>query len=166
MIARRANLSPKVDEGSRRRSRFWRYGPLFAWMILILVASTGNLSASNTSRIVRPLLVWLFPDITEASIRLVHFYVRKTAHFTEYAVFAFLAARAFAASSHDGLRRGYFYFALLLISVFALADEFHQSFTGTRTGSIYDSLIDISGGLTALVLYALWRGRARRKAVG
>jgi VanZ family protein len=44
--------------------------------------------------------------------------------------------------------------------VYALSDEFHQSFVASRTGSIYDSLIDISGGLAALVFY--YRRRARR----
>lgn len=145
----------------QRPSRFWRYAPLIAWMILISIASTGELSAANTSRIIRPLLLWLFPDISEAKIRLAHFYVRKTAHFVEYAVFAFLAARAFATSANEKLRRGFFYFALLLTSAFAFADELHQSFTGTRTGSIYDSFIDIAGGLTALILYSLLRGYSR-----
>ncbi|MCA1849861.1 MAG: hypothetical protein LC672_02110 [Acidobacteria bacterium] len=47
------------------RGRLRRYGPLVLWMALIFFASTGELSATNTSRIVRPLLLWLFPGITE-----------------------------------------------------------------------------------------------------
>jgi VanZ family protein len=42
-----------------------------------------------------------------------------------------------------------------------LLDEFHQTFTQTRGGSIYDSLLDFSGGLTALLV--LWGGRRMRK---
>lgn len=146
-----------------RRSRFWRYAPLIAWMILIFVASTGELSARNTSFIVRPLLLWLFPDISEASINLAHFWARKAAHFTEYVIFALLAARAFATSSHEMLRRGFFYFTLLLIIIYSLSDEYHQSFVATRTGSIYDSFIDIAGGLTALFLYMMFRRRRREE---
>ncbi|MBV9211861.1 MAG: VanZ family protein [Acidobacteria bacterium] len=148
-----------------RAERIRRYAPLVAWMLVIFFASTSELSGAQTSRIIRPLLIWLFPNISEERINFAHFLVRKTAHFSEYAVFALLAARAFANSSHQILRRGYFYFALALIFLYSLSDEFHQSFVPSRTGTIYDSLIDTAGGLTALILYALWR-RARMKAEG
>ena len=150
-----------MSEQNRRGSRFWRYAPLIAWMILIFIASTGELSASKTSLIVRPLLVWLFPDISEARINVVHFWVRKSAHFTAYAILARLAVRAFVTSSHEKLRRGFFYFTFILIVIYSLSDEFHQSFVASRTGSVYDSLIDIAGGLSALILYVVLRRKGR-----
>jgi VanZ family protein len=156
MIAPSENL---IAEKQEQRSRFWRYAPLVAWLSFIFFASTGELSASNTSLIVRPLLLWLFPDISEERLGLAHFMVRKAAHFTEYGILSLLAARAFTGSSHDVLRRQWFWFSFLLIALYALSDEFHQSFVPTRTASIYDSLIDMSGGLTALLLIALWRQR-------
>ncbi|HEY0005300.1 MAG TPA: VanZ family protein [Pyrinomonadaceae bacterium] len=142
--------------------RFRRYAPLVFWMGLIFFASTGELSASNTSMIVRPLLLWLFPDIGEARLALVHLLVRKAAHFTEYAVLALLAARAFMGSSQELLRRRWFFVSLLLVIVYALSDEFHQSFVPSRTASVYDSLIDMIGGLTALGLFALWSRRKKQ----
>jgi VanZ family protein len=42
--------------------------------------------------------------------------------------------------------------ALSFVVCYALFDEFRQSFVPSRTASIYDSLIDISGGLTALLM--------------
>src|SRR3954468_921157 len=86
------------------RARMWRYGPLLVWMVLIFLFSTGGLSASNTSRIIRPLLLWLFPDIGEERLNLAHFIVRKAAHLTEYAVLALLAARAFKGSAREALQ--------------------------------------------------------------
>ena len=50
-----------------------------------------------------------------------------------------------------------FLFAGLLVTIYALSDELHQRFVPARTGSIYDSLIDITGGLIALSLLAAWR---------
>jgi VanZ family protein len=141
------------------RGRLWRYGPLLLWMTFIWFASTGEFSAANTSRIIGPLLVWLFPDMSQEAIAHVHFLVRKAAHFTEYAILALLAARASVASSQHALRRGWFLISLFLVVSYALLDEYHQSFVATRTSSVYDSLIDISGGLTALLIYALWRRR-------
>ena len=149
------------DAKTMWRARVWRYAPLIVWMTLIFLFSTGGMSASNTSLIVRPLLLWLFPDITEERLNLAHFIVRKTAHFTEYAILALLAARAFITSSRVPLRRRWLVAALLLVVVYALADEYHQTFVPTRTGSIYDSFIDMSGGATALLLLTLWRRRKK-----
>jgi VanZ family protein len=143
------------------RGRLWRYGPLVAWVGFIFFASTGSLSASNTSRIIRPLLLWLFPEITEPELLFAHGLVRKAAHFVEYAVLALLAARAFLSSSRARLRAGWHIAALALVMTIALLDEYHQSFEPTRTGTIYDSLIDIAGGAAAVAAVALWRRRRR-----
>ena len=134
--------------------RIWRYAPLILWIGLISFASTNEFSAINTSKIVPPLLVWLFPNISEEKIRLVHFVVRKAAHFTEYAVLGWLAARAFFTSSHQFLRRWWFLAGLFLIIFQALLDEYHQSFVPSRSASFVDSIIDIAGGLVALIAFA------------
>jgi len=117
----------------------------------------------NTSRVVRPLLFWLFPNFTEERILIAHFLVRKAAHFTEYAVLGWLAGRAFVSSSREFLTRNWFIAALLLTIVQALLDEYHQSFVPTRTASPFDSIIDISGGLLALIGFAYFRNRAQRR---
>ena len=143
--------------------RLRRYVPLLLWIAFIFFASTGNLSASNTSRIIRPLLLWLFPDITEASLLYAHFLVRKAAHLTEYAVLALLAARAFISSSRPLLRRRPWLASFALVAVCALGDEYHQSFVSTRTGTIYDSMIDMTGGACALALLGVWRSFQRNR---
>lgn len=145
------------------RDRLWRYAPLVCWIGFIFFASTGAMSASNTSRIIGPLFKWIFPSITETQLLFVHFAVRKTAHFTEYAVLALLAARAFLPSRLMGLQRNWFVAAFALVVVVALLDEYNQSFNPARTGTIWDSMIDISGGATALVLCGLWRMLKRRQ---
>jgi VanZ family protein len=152
-------------QGGQVWSRIGRYGPLILWLAFIFFASTGEFSAENTSRIIRPLLLWLFPGISEERLALAHFLIRKAAHFTEYAVLALLSARAFSTSSKDQLRRRWFFISLALIILYALTDEYHQSFVPSRTSSIYDSLIDMSGGLiTLVVLGLLWRRKRRLKA--
>ena len=153
----------ELEGRARGWSRLRRYAPLVVWMGFIFFASTREFSASNTSQIIGPLLRWLFPDISEENLVLAHYITRKIAHFIEYAILAWLAARAFVTSSRQALRQWWFFAALLLIVLYSLSDEYHQSFVPTRTGSIYDSLIDMSGGLAALLLYALWRRRAGNK---
>ena len=166
MISRTVNNSTRPADSPRSgwRDRVWRYGPVVVWVGVIFFASTGSMSASNTSRIIRPLLLWLFPDITDASLLQVHFFVRKTAHFAEYAVLALLAARAFLTSSNEKLRRGWYAAAFALVAACALLDEYQQSFQPTRTGTIYDSFIDMSGGAAALALLSVWRTYRGRRA--
>jgi len=152
-----------LDAAAVWRRRLWRYVPLLLWVGFILCASTGTLSASNTSRVVRPLLLWLMPGISEEGLWWAHFVVRKSAHFTEYAILALLAARAFLSSSRSLLRRRSYTVALLLVTCCALLDEYHQSFFATRSGAIFDCLIDITGGAAALAL--LWRARREQSPV-
>src|ERR1051326_6226480 len=129
----------------------WRYGPLVAWLCFIFFASRNSLSAANTSQIIGPLLHWLFPRISEAAVDQVHFIIRKTAHFTEYAVLALLAARAFRTSPRPPRSRRWWLASFALVAVVALLDEYHQTFVPSRTASIYDSFLDMTGGATALV---------------
>lgn len=97
---------------------------------------------------------------------MVHMVTRKLAHFTEYAILGFLAARAFLSSPRRAISSRWFLISLTIIVVYALMDEYHQSFVPTRTGSIYDSLIDIAGGLTALlVIRRIRRNREPRSVL-
>jgi VanZ family protein len=157
--ARLSSLTPHPS------SLLWRYVPLAAWTCFVLFASTSSFSASNTSLIIRPLLLWLFPGISEVGIDEVHFFVRKTAHFTEYALLALLAARAFRTSPRAPLKRRWWLVSFALVAAVSLLDEYHQSFLPSRTGSAYDSLLDMTGGATALACVALLLAR-RRKKVG
>jgi VanZ family protein len=142
------------------RQQLLGYGPLLLWMLFISVASTSEFSAANTSRLVRPILLWLFPNISEARLAAIHFLTRKVAHFTEYAVFAYLARRAFITSANMFIQRYWFQVGLLLVVIYALVDEYHQSFVPSRTASIFDSTIDVAGGITVLLLFKLYRKRA------
>lgn len=167
MLAKHDLESKKID--NQRSRKFWgrvrRYGPLVVWMAVIFFASTGTFSGSNTSRIVGPLLRWLFPAISEEQLALAHLIVRKAAHFAEYAILGWLAAAAFTTSSREMLRRRWFLLSFTLVVVYALTDEYHQSFVETRGASIYDSLIDMAGGFAGLVILAVrYRIKERQRA--
>lgn len=144
------------------KQRLWRYGPLLLWIVFISFASTGGFSSSSTSRIIRPILLWVFPSLTESELGFIHLLTRKAAHFLEYGVLAFLARRAFITSSREAFRRRWFELALLLVVFNSLVDELHQSFEPTRTGSIIDSAIDVAGGFTVLLLFKLYGKRQRQ----
>jgi VanZ family protein len=137
-----------------------RYLPLVAWLAFISFASSDSFSAGNTSRIIGPLILWLFPNTSPETLAVVHLITRKLAHFTEYAILGFLAARAFRLSPRHAVRSRWFLISLILVVTYALLDEYHQSFVPTRTASVWDSLIDMAGGLTALLIVRRRKGAA------
>ena len=137
------------------KHRLSRYGPLIVWAILIFIGSSDLLSASHTGAFLTRPLHWLFPNASEPTLATIHFILRKAGHFTEYAILAFLAARAFRTSLNQFLRSRWFWVSLIFVIVYSLSDEFHQSFVPSRTASIYDSMIDTFGGLTMLVFLAI-----------
>lgn len=140
---------------SNWRAKLWAYAPLIFWIGFIFLMSSPAASAEETSRIIGPLLHYLFPEISPQSEAIIHFCVRKTAHFTEYGALAFLGLRACALSSSTFLRKLRFVLPLLLVAVVASLDEFNQSFEPSRTSSVWDVLLDCSGAIAMMVFCAL-----------
>ena len=110
---------------------------------------------SQTSRFIRPLLEFLFPAAPEETLQLYHGYIRKAAHFAEYAILAFLALRAFTLSSSQILLRLRYLVPIALVAMVASADEFSQSFRPARSGTAWDALLDISGGVAMMIFCRL-----------
>ena len=150
------------SESGSFRKRLWRYGPLIIWAALIFLGSSDLLAASHTSAFLVGPLHWLFPNASDRTLAIVHLVIRKAAHFTEYTVLAWLAARAFRSSAREVFRQRWFWISLALVVIYSLVDEFHQSFVPSRTASIYDSVIDSAGGLAALLLIRMTRRRGAR----
>ncbi|MGI9035357.1 MAG: VanZ family protein [Pyrinomonadaceae bacterium] len=146
-----------------RRARFFRYAPLLLWIGVVLFASTGNASMAQTSRFIRPVLEFLFPNAPDETLQIYHFYIRKSAHFTEYAILAFWAARAFAGSAKPFLRKYWFIISFILVLTIASIDETNQSFNPSRTGSPRDVLLDCAGGAFMILIFAIFRTAKDRK---
>jgi VanZ family protein len=150
---------PSPSPGTARL--LWYYAPPILWMLFIFLASTNIFSAGNTGSFLRPILEAILPGLSEHSITIVHGTIRKSGHFTEYAILALLVARWFR-NTTGRLARNWFWWSLLLVAVYSLIDEYHQSFVPSRTASIYDSMIDICGGLVMLLVIRFWtRAKSR-----
>jgi VanZ family protein len=147
------------------RSLLKYYLPVLIWMVVIFSASGDQKSFQHSSRIIGPIVRWLFPQMTEATVGRVVFAVRKAAHVTEYAILAMLLWRAFRQPrvadprpwrwSQPGL-------ALLVVALYAASDEWHQLMVPNRQGAFADVLLDICGGaLGLLLIWAIgyWRQR-------
>ncbi len=67
--ARRIRLSSGVLQ-LRVFCKYWL--PVLAWMALIFTASSDTRSYEHSSRLVEPLLRWLFPHMSEAHVHAIH----------------------------------------------------------------------------------------------
>lgn len=129
------------------------------WLIVIAIESTALLSASNTSRILYPLLHFLFGMDWEHFDQW-HFYIRKGGHVVGYAILSILLFRAWRATlpamSDVKWTLRWATIATLGTALVASLDEWHQSFIPSRTGRWQDVVLDTSAGIAAQVLIFLW----------
>jgi VanZ family protein len=138
-------VNPSTNHNWIRFVKKWL--PVLLWAGLISFFSTDHFSAPQSSRILEPLLHWLFPNLAPEQISTVLFAVRKLSHWFEYFIFAVLLYRALHAENgaRSSVRPAAWTIALVL--VWAAADEFHQSLVPSRSASVVDVMIDGLGGL-------------------
>jgi len=77
-------------------------------------------------------------------------FFRKCAHAFEYIVFAFLFLRAFSSSGRiswvDVCS------VIILVGLFAISDEIHQSVVVGRHGSFWDAILDFIAGIIGALI--------------
>src|SRR6476620_3341841 len=137
-------------------------------MVVIFSASSDAHTFQRSSRIIGPLLRWLFPHMSEATINVMVTIVRKCAHLTEYAILAYLFWRALRKPKRDDPRPWSWReggLAILFVALYASTDEFHQLFVPTREASVKDVCLDTlgaAGGIILIRLLVLRRERRKR----
>jgi VanZ family protein len=131
-----------------------RWWPALLWAVVISTFSTGVFTSDNTSRIIVPLLHWLFPHASDDTLFLLHHFIRKTGHVAEYFILSLLLLRGIRAGQR-GARLAWAVVAIVIVAAYASLDEFHQSFVPGRTAAVSDVLLDTAGGIAAQVVVAL-----------
>jgi VanZ family protein len=131
------------------------------WLIVISIESTALLSAHNTSRILYPMLHYLFGMAPEGFDEL-HFYIRKGGHVVGYAILSILLFRAWRATlpgaGNAKWTLRWANIALLGTALVASLDEWHQSFIPSRTGRWQDVVLDTTAALGAQIILFFWTG--------
>lgn len=127
-------------KSSHIRSFLFYWLPPLLWMALIYYGSA------------QPTL----PSLTHS---LLDSLVKYGAHFMEYAVLALLWYRAiYSRFPHPMIQP----LAFIIVVVYALSDEFHQSFVPGRSATWQDVAADVIGGASALLVWNIvqqWRNR-------
>src|SRR5215471_21489925 len=121
-----------------RRLQIWL--PTLLWLLAIAGFSTDTFSAEHTGGILWKLVHAVFGSITPHQFRVLHFFIRKGAHFSVYGVLSALAFFAWRATLPAPPRWTFRWSTLALALTLAAAalDEFHQSFVPSRTSSASD----------------------------
>ncbi len=129
------------------------------WLVVIAIESSALLSAHNTSRILYPILHFLF-GVDRLHFEDWHFYIRKGGHVIGYAILSTLLFRAWRATlpAMSGAKwiPRWATIAVLGTAFVASLDEWHQSFIPSRTGRWQDVVLDTCAGIAAQVLIFLW----------
>jgi VanZ family protein len=129
------------------------------WLVVIAIESTAWLSSHNTSRILYPLLHFLF-GVDPLRFESWHFYIRKGGHVVGYAILSMLLFRAWRATlpAVESVRwkPRWANIAVLGTVFVASLDEWHQSFLPSRTGRWQDVVLDTCAGVAAQILILLW----------
>ncbi|MDE5994032.1 MAG: VanZ family protein [Oscillospiraceae bacterium] len=119
---------------------------VLAVMIFIFTMSAAN--ASDSSEMSNSLLL----KITELTgIEISSYFVRKAAHFSEFALLSFLLTNAIFATFQNK-KAGVFAFPCACL--YAVTDELHQLFSDGRACSVKDMLIDSAGALLGAVIFS------------
>ena len=153
-------------DGLRHLASAWV--PVLICILVIASESTVYFGADRTTGPLQKFFEFvLHRHFTQPEWWRLHMIIRKCGHFTGYGILSVSWFRAFWMTSppgHDPGRRRINAHSLAMLGTLlvASADEFHQSFLANRNGSIWDVMIDCSGGLFMQLLVWLWmHGRFR-----
>ena len=112
--------------------KYEKYVSLFLWLGVIFYLSSKSLNVFVTTD------VWAF-------------ILRKLAHMFEFAVLTYLIFRILGETEKRHVNWNLFW-SLVFSILYAVSDEYHQSFVLGRVGTYKDVLIDSSGSLIAVWL--------------
>jgi len=116
----------------RQRPMLYLWLPVVAWMGLIFYLSAQ-------------------PDLPQTHTHWADLLISNTAHAFVFGVLAMLWARILNERRHT------LFLAFALTMLYALSDEFHQTFVPGRHADPWDLVFDALGAALALGLWALWQ---------
>jgi VanZ family protein len=131
--------------------QFTYWIPAICVAVLISTFSTHYFSSEETSKILTPILHWIFPTASFHTLSRMHTAIRKLAHVTEFGVFSITVFHGVRGERH-GWRWRWALITLIVAVSYAGLDEWHQSFVPMREARVRDVLIDSTGALLAQVL--------------
>jgi VanZ family protein len=141
-------------------ARAW---PALVWAAIIALFSTHWFTESNTSRVIFPLLRFLFPHASYYFLFRAEHIIRKGAHIFEYFVFSLLLLRTIR-GERAGWRLTWGIAAILIVFGYACTDELHQALVPGRGPAFADVMLDTAAGILAQVAAGMWAAFRGKKS--
>jgi VanZ family protein len=140
-------LNRSIKAAKKQHSSLWYWLPAIAWLATVAAFSTQGFGSSNTGAVLRAILETLHISVATPNFEVLHYALRKSAHFTAYGTLSALFFRALRATDmHTTIWKWrYAWIPLVICFVTASADEIHQAFTKGRTGNWHDVVLDMFG---------------------
>ena len=138
---------------SKRTKRILSCAALLLWMLVIywFSAQNGEQSGDMSEGLLSWILSWFSVSVHTEFGAFLHLVIRKLAHFSEYFILALLIANVCVQWGQRGWK--VLVIALAASALYAVSDEWHQSFVGGRTPKLADVGIDSLGALCGALLY-------------
>lgn len=143
-------------------ARAW---PAIAWAAIIALFSTHWFTETNTSRIIFPILRFLFPHARFRFLLRAEHLIRKSAHVFEYFVFSLLVLRTIR-GERSGWRIAWALIAVLIVFGYACTDELHQAFVPGRGPAFSDVMLDTFAGVLAQIVAGTWSALRGKRVAG
>ncbi|MGH9327878.1 MAG: VanZ family protein [Terriglobia bacterium] len=144
------------DPSNPSHQRLLRWVVTLCWAGLVFDLSTAGFGTSFTSVMLHRLLALLRIRLSPAHFEVLHFLVRKSAHFTEYGILALLLYISLSGARRFDWRPRVALWSVVIAAVYSLTDEFHQIFVPDRGPSLKDCALDTTGALVAILLVRLF----------
>jgi VanZ family protein len=159
--------APPSRERSGLRNLASAWIPVLLCILVIASESTVYFGADHTTGpLQRFFELLLHRHFTQPEWWRLHLIIRKCGHFTGYGILSISWFRAFwmTLPGIDPSRRRVPVHSLAMLGTLLVAsgDEFHQTFLPNRSGSIWDVMVDCSGGLFMQLLIWIWMFRRFR----
>ena len=127
-----------------------------AWAVQIFWLSTGTFSSHNSGTLVAYLAAVFNVYPSPSAVQTLNVIMRKSAHLAEYAVLSILLYVSCQRRMALRWRRVSACWCMVATALYALSDEYHQSFVPGRGASFLDCGLDTMGG--ALGILSIYLG--------
>ncbi len=146
------HLHAETERHNKRARWLNAWLPVIIGTVMIAISSSNLFSSDNTSGPFRWVFEAIFGPVADRRWHIIHFFIRKGAHFLGYGVYGLLWLRAWWLTLPNTRFFQDAALAILGCCVVASSDEFHQTFLSRRSGSPRDVLLDCTGAATLLMI--------------
>ena len=146
---------------NKKKILYWI--PTIICMLIIFNFSSENseVSSGTSGNVGRWLLKTFYNGFEKLSsieqsqlVESIQFYIRKTAHFSIYALLGVCTHFGTLANKKISRQKNVF-ISLLICLVYASSDEIHQLFVSGRSGQVSDVLLDFTGSIFGTIIFLI-----------